>query len=304
MKTEYLKIGAVAIVIALLGAGIYLFVGEETDAEKIEKMGTVLENGALCGLVVPSYTAEQLEISSISDLNGHASDFDNEIIGIDAGAGITELTNKAITEYDLSGNFALITSSEAAMLAALDAAYESGSHIVVTLWDPHWATGVYDLVFLEDPQLVYGEAESIESWARPGLKAEDPVLAKIMEQYSYEMDEFSGLLAYIESNKESMSAGEATQNWIEQNPTIKERWLDGVEYQEGRGEITIGLVDWACATGSSNVLKHLLEDVGYSVTLMSLDAGAMYAGLAYGNIDLITTAWVPLTHAQYMERYA
>ncbi len=301
MKTKYLKIGAIAIVIAFLATGTYLFAGESYD-EKIEKTGTVLEDGAISGLVVPAYTAESLNVTSISDLNGHASEFDNEIIGIDPGAGITELTKKVVDEYGLSLSF--VTSSEAAMLAALDTAYRSEDHIVVTLWDPHWVTGVYDLVYLDDPKLVYGEAESIESWARPGLIAEDPTLAKIMEQYSFEIDEFSGLLAYIESNKDGMSVGEAARNWIDENPDAKERWLDGVEYQGGRGNIEIGLVSWACAIGSSNVLKILLENVGYSVTLTTIDAGVMYAGLAYGNIDLITTAWVPLTHAQYMEKYA
>ena len=301
METKYLKIGAIAVVIAFLATGTYLYAGESYD-EKIEKTGTVLEDGAISGLVVPAYTAELLNVNSISDLNGHASEFDNKIVGIDPGAGITELTKKAVTEYGLSLSF--VTSSEAAMLAALDTAYRSGDHIVVTLWGPHWVTGVYDLVYLDDPELVYGEAESIESWARPGLKAEDPTLAKIMEQYSFEIDEFSELLAYIESNKGDMSVGEAARNWIDENPDAKERWLDGVEYQGGRGNIEIGLVSWACAIGSSNVLKNLLEDVGYSVTLTIVDAGVMYTGLAYGNIDLITTAWVPLTHAQYMEKYA
>ncbi len=301
METRYLKIGVVAVVIAFLATGTYLYAGESYD-EKIEKTGTVLEDGAISGLVVPAYTAELLNVTSISDLNGHASVFDNKIVGIDPGAGITELTKKAVAEYGLSLSF--VTSSEAAMLAALDTAYKSGDHIVVTLWDPHWATGMYDLVYLDDPKLVYGEAESIESWARPGMKAEDPTLAKIMEQYSFEIDEFSGLLAYIESNKDDMSVGEATRSWIDENPDAKERWMDGVEYQGGRGNIEIGLVSWACAIGSSNVLKNLLEDVGYSVTLTIVDAGVMYTGLAYGNIDLITTAWVPLTHAQYMENYA
>ena len=301
METRYLKIGVVAIVIAFLATGTYLYAGESYD-EKIEKTGTVLEDGAISGLVVPAYTAELLNVTSISDLNGHASVFDNKIVGIDPGAGITELTKKAVAEYGLSLSF--VTSSEAAMLAALDTAYKSGDHIVVTLWDPHWVTGMYDLVYLDDPKLVYGEAESIESWARPGMKAEDPTLAKIMEQYSFEIDEFSGLLAYIESNKDDMSVGEATRSWIDENPDAKERWMDGVEYQGGRGNIEIGLVSWACAIGSSNVLKILLENVGYSVTLTTIDAGVMYAGLAYGNIDLITTAWVPLTHAQYMENYA
>ena len=43
----------------------------------------------------------------------------------------------------------------------------------------------------------------------------------------------------------------------------------------------------------------------YEVTLSSpMDAGVMYTGLSNGDIDLITTAWVPLTHKHYMNMYA
>ena len=300
MNGKHLKIGVLAAVIILLGAGVYLYAGD-SGAKKIEKTGVVLEDGARLGLMVPQYTADLLDIDSIYDLEVNAHHFGGKIIGIDGGAGIMEMAGNAITDYGLS-SFELTISSEAGMLASLDSAYEAGEHVVVTLWDPHWATGTYEIVYLEDPELSFGEAESIESWARPGLKAEDAVLAGIMERYTYEASEFSGLLAYIESSSEG--TGAATRNWLDSNPEIKNRWLGDVTHQEGRGEIKIGLVSWACAIGSSNVLKHLLEDVGYTVSLRTVDAGVMYTGLANGDIDLITTAWVPLTHKHYMDRYA
>jgi glycine betaine/proline transport system substrate-binding protein len=212
-----------------------------------------------------------------------------------------EMANNAIADYDLD-SFELTASSEAVMLSALDAALDKREHIVVTLWDPHWATGTYDIVYLEDPNLSFGETESIESWARPGLKAEDAVLAGIMERYTYDISEFSGLLAHIENRSDSVAV--AAREWLDSNAAIKDRWLGDAEHQSDRGEIRIGLVSWACAMGTSNVLKHLLEDVGYEVTLSTMDAGVMYTGLSNGDIDLITTAWVPLTHKHYMNMYA
>ncbi|MDY0293793.1 MAG: glycine betaine ABC transporter substrate-binding protein [Candidatus Methanomethylophilaceae archaeon] len=300
MKKEYMMFGAAAVAIVLVAAGVMLFSGG-TESAKIEKTGTVLNEGALLGLAVPAYTIEELEISGISDLEEHAAAFDGKIIGIDAGAGIMGMAQNSLSEYGLN-SFTLMASSEAAMLAALKSAYEGGQHVVVTLWDPHWVAGVYDMVYLNDPEKVFGEAESIESWSRPGLAAEDPVLAQIMGAYSYDIDEFNGLLAFIQDSDDDI--GVATAEWLGENPEILERWLDGVVYEEGRGDVTVGLVSWACAMGSSNVLKHVLEGVGYSVTLNTAEAGVMYTGLANGDIDLTTTAWVPLTHAQYMERYA
>ena len=301
MDGKYLKIGVLAILVILLGAGVYMYAGG-SEAEKIEKTGVVLEDGAKLGLVVPKYTVDELDISSISDLKAHAGVFDGEIIGIDAGAGIMEMAEKAIKDYDLD-SFELTASSEAVMLSALDAALDKREHIVVTLWDPHWATGTYDIVYLEDPNLSFGEAESIESWARPGLKAEDAVLAGLMERYTYEVSEFNGLLAHIENSAlDNIEA--ATREWLVSNTETYDMWIGDATHQENRGEIEIGYVDWACAVGSSNVLKHLLEDLGYTVNLTPVNAGAMYTGLANGDIDLITTAWVPLTHKHYMNMYA
>ncbi|MBR1368626.1 glycine/betaine ABC transporter [Methanocalculus chunghsingensis] len=68
-------------------------------------------------------------------------------------------------------------------------------------------------------------------------------------------------------------------------------------------EITIGLVTWDCAIASSHVLGEVLEEAGYDVTIMGVDAGPLYAGLARGDIDVTTTAWLPFTHATYWEEY-
>ena len=68
-------------------------------------------------------------------------------------------------------------------------------------------------------------------------------------------------------------------------------------------EIAIGYVTWDCAISSSNVLKQVLEDAGYTVTLLAVDAGPLYAGLANGDIDVTTTAWLPHTHKAYWEQY-
>ncbi len=296
-KESLIKLVAVAIVLAFLGTGTYLYAGE-SNLEPIEQTGIVLDGGAKSGLAVLEHTHDA-GIISISDLNANAGLFDGTITGIDAGAGLTKLTKDTIEEYGL--NFDLMLSSEAGMLAALDAASKSGEHIVVTIWDPHWATGAYGVTYLEDPKGTYGAAESIESWARAGLMDEDPILAGIMEHYEYTPIEFSGLLDYIEESAENI--GVATKQWVDNNPDLLEKWTDGVEKKD-RGNIEIGLVGWACAMGTSNVLKHVLESVGYTVTLTIVDTGVMFAGLAYGIIDLTTTVWMPLTHMQYLERYA
>lgn len=300
-KVTAMKIGAVLAVLILLVAGAAAFHTDDGNNAGITKMGTVLDSGAQCGLAVPTYAAKEYGLEYISDLEEYADNFDYEIVGIDAGAGIMSSTENAINQYGLS-SFKLVSSSESGMLTSLKNAYASEKAIVVTMWTPHWANGVYDLTFLKDPDLAYGEAESIESWGRPGLVSDDPVIAQVLSNYEYSTAEFNDLLSYIDSSGDTSAA---VEQWTEAHQDLLAKWLAGTEYKAGRGEITIGLVNWADAIGSSNVLKYVIEKyVGYDVELTELNVGVMYQGLSDGEIDLITTAWLPITHAQYIEKYA
>ena len=59
---------------------------------------------------------------------------------------------------------------------------------------------------------------------------------------------------------------------------------------EPQKEISIGYVTWDCAIASTHVMQEVFEEAGYKVTLISVDAGPLYAGLARGDIDFTTTA--------------
>lgn len=72
---------------------------------------------------------------------------------------------------------------------------------------------------------------------------------------------------------------------------------------EPRGEISIGYVTWDCAIASTHVMKEVFEEAGYTVNLVAVDAGPLYAGLARGDIDFTTTAWLPHTHHMYWDQY-
>ncbi len=72
---------------------------------------------------------------------------------------------------------------------------------------------------------------------------------------------------------------------------------------EAEPDVKIGMVNWACATASSNVLALVLEEEGYNVELVDTEAGIMYTGLAQGDTHVTTTAWLPFTHASYWDVY-
>ncbi|MER6478191.1 ABC transporter permease/substrate binding protein [Streptomyces filamentosus] len=72
----------------------------------------------------------------------------------------------------------------------------------------------------------------------------------------------------------------------------------------GHGKkVSIGYIPWDEGIASTYLWKELLERRGYEVETKQLEAGALYTGLAGGQIDFQTDAWLPVTHAQYLEKY-
>src|SRR5699024_11505672 len=92
-------------------------------------------------LAVPEYVEDINSNEDIKDNKNFAKTVNNEIIGIDAGAGIMESTKTALDEYKLD-DWKLTSSSESAMITELRKAYKKEDPIVVPLWKPHWVFGV------------------------------------------------------------------------------------------------------------------------------------------------------------------
>lgn len=172
--------------------------------------------GARIGLVVPQY----VDINSIEELAENKDKFGGEIIGIDPGAGIMLATERALEDYGL--DFKVIQGSEAAMLSALKKAYEKGEWIVVTGWTPHWKFAEYDLKFLDDPKLSYGEAEQLHVLANKDFSNKFPEVAEMLKKFSLNDDQIGSLEALI---NEGMAPEEAARQWIEDNRELVNSWI-------------------------------------------------------------------------------
>ncbi|MFF4171457.1 ABC transporter permease/substrate binding protein [Streptomyces sp. NPDC001744] len=68
-------------------------------------------------------------------------------------------------------------------------------------------------------------------------------------------------------------------------------------------KVSVGYIPWDEGIASTYLWKELLERRGYEVETKQLEAGALYTGLAGGQLDFQTDAWLPVTHAQYWEKY-
>jgi len=68
-------------------------------------------------------------------------------------------------------------------------------------------------------------------------------------------------------------------------------------------EIRLGYVLWDSEIASTHVVAAIIEDeLGHDVNLTAVDAGPMWTGMARGDFDAIVAAWLPSTHAAYLEQ--
>ena len=185
---------------------------------QVVDLGPNLE-GAKIGWVVPA----NAPIDSITELNDHADLFGNRIVGIDPGAGLMAASETAMDTYDLSDNFNLLDSSDAAMTTELATAMEDGDMIVVTGWTPHWKFAAHDLKYLEDPENVFGDAEAIHTIVTPDLMSKSPEAYNFLNNFNWSADQMAEVM--IMFTQEDMSEMEAARAWIAENREQVESWL-------------------------------------------------------------------------------
>lgn len=191
----------------------------EQYGDDIEDLGTWYDDAKLTIAV-----NNDSPVKSLADLKDNADVYNNEIIGIDAGAGLTRVTqDEVIPTYGLENmNFKI--SSTAAMLAELDGAMSKKEDIVVTLWRPHWAYGAYDIRDLEDPEGALGGAEEVHSFARKGFSEDYPEVAEMFKNLKLSSEELSDVENYMLNENASRDNVETATEWLKENSEVADRF--------------------------------------------------------------------------------
>lgn len=202
----------------------------ERYEEDIDLIGPHTED-AVTGLVVPAYMED---VNSITDLTDQAN---QEIYGIEPGAGITTATDRALETYDNLSGWTHLTSSTGAMLTELEAAYANEEEIVVAGWTPHWKFITYDLKILDDPEGVYGEGETLATIARQGLADDAPELYSTISNFTMGIDAIGQIMLDM---SEGMSADQAAREWVDNNPDQVQEWLSNTSDSGTEGSADSG----------------------------------------------------------------
>lgn len=190
----------------------------EKTSQRLENVGINMKKAQL-GLAVPSY----MEIDSIADLADAevSKSLNDRIIGIDPGAGLMNLTQQVIAEYELPEK--LIEGSDATMTAVLADEIRQQKPVVVTSWTPHWMWASFELKYLDDPKGVYGEPDNVHTLVRTGFAEANPEAYKILKAFYLSSDDRGAVMA---ANRDSGNQPEVdAQQWVEQNQEQVQAWL-------------------------------------------------------------------------------
>ncbi|MDY0385516.1 MAG: glycine betaine ABC transporter substrate-binding protein [Methanolobus sp.] len=182
----------------------------EQYGDKLNK-AQIVSSGAKCGLVVPEY----VPINTIEELKGNASKFNNQIDGIEPGAGIMHNTESCVVDYNLK-EFELYSSSTVGMVTKLQDKINKEEWVVVTLWRPHWSFARMEgLKFLEDPQGSYGETDDLIILTRNGFEEENPEFYQLIQNFEMNLSDIESIMIAIDQGQTSEEAAAA---WLAENP--------------------------------------------------------------------------------------
>jgi glycine betaine/proline transport system substrate-binding protein len=129
--------------------------------------------------------------------------------------------------------------SEAAELAALDAAYQKQDPILMYFWTPHWAQQKYDLTMIQLPEVTtacedaaandaskyacaYPEDDLYKAF-NADLQSNAPAAFAMLSAISYTNDDQNEIALDINNG---MAPEDAAQKWIDANPDVWQPWVD------------------------------------------------------------------------------
>ncbi|PRY73461.1 choline ABC transporter substrate-binding protein [Halomonas ventosae] len=203
---------------------------EEGD---IDRLGANLE-GAKYTLAVPRYVHDA-GVTSVQDLAEHAEQFDSQIHGIEAGNDGNQLIQQMIDDDAFGlGDWQLIDSSEAGMLAELSARVPDEQWMVFLGWEPHPMNTNFDMAYLAGADDYFGPdlgGATVYTNTRSGYVEECANVGALLENLEFTLEMENQLMGQIMDEGEDPR--DAARAYLQANPEVLEGWLEGVETREG-----------------------------------------------------------------------
>ena len=186
-----------------------------------------LYEGARFFWAVPSYVPAD-EVASIGDLAkpSVAQRMTKLIQSVGAGATITTVSDKAVTEYDLKPlGYSLRPGTQAEWTGAYNAAVAEQRWIVFPTWTPQYLNRGDELRPLEDPRGVLGGVNHGSLVApRDRLRSLPTATQTVLARIDLGLDGVTEMDWLV--NVRGRTAREAARSWIEDNENRVSAWLE------------------------------------------------------------------------------
>ncbi|SDN06366.1 choline ABC transporter substrate-binding protein [Vreelandella arcis] len=199
----------------------------------VDRLTANLE-GAKYTLAVPQYVYDA-GVTSVEDLADHADKFDNDLHGIEAGNDGNELIQQMIEDdaYGL-GDWEVVDSSEAGMLAELRARVPNEDWMVFLGWEPHPMNTNFDMAYLEGADDYFGPnlgGATVYTNTRGGYAEECPNVAALLNNMTFTLEMENQLMGEIMDD--GANPRDAARTYLQENDELLGEWLAGVETIDG-----------------------------------------------------------------------
>lgn len=176
------------------------------------------------GIAVPDY----VKAKTLADLGRDASEFNDEIVGIESSAGeMVILKDRVMPAYKLNEQGVKLTpSSTPAMLGSLKTAIQKHEPVAVVLWHPHWAFSKYNIRYLKDPKGAWGQPDKLHTITSKDFASSHPKVERWFENFHLSAQQLQGLEVLLEKAGDDKAAqAKATEKWMQQNKDVWKRWV-------------------------------------------------------------------------------
>ncbi|KFF50663.1 glycine/betaine ABC transporter substrate-binding protein [Gammaproteobacteria bacterium MFB021] len=201
---------------------------------EVERPRANLE-GAKYTLAVPQYVLDA-GVTSVKDLDAHADQFGHKLFGIEAGNDGNMIIQKMIDDdaYGL-GDWQLVDSSEAGMLAELKARTRNKEWMVFLGWEPHPMNTNFDMGYLSGADDYFGPdygGATVYTNTRAGYSDECTNVGQLLDNLSFTLTMENQVMGAIMD--EGQNEKDAARAWLKAHPDTLTAWLEGVTTVDGQ----------------------------------------------------------------------
>ncbi|MGE6607232.1 choline ABC transporter substrate-binding protein [Halomonas sp. NPDC076908] len=200
---------------------------------EVERLVANLE-GAKYTLAVPQYVYDA-GITSVNDLAEHADQFESNIHGIEAGNDGNELIEQMIDDdaYGL-GDWQVVDSSEAGMLAELRSRVPNEEWMVFLGWAPHPMNTNFEMAYLSGADDYFGPdlgGATVYTNTRAGFVDECPNVGALLNNMTFTLEMENELMSAIMDD--GVDPRDAARSYLKANDEVLDAWLEGVTTRDG-----------------------------------------------------------------------